>query len=101
MLLADYYMAQGEYNRALSFLEEVPKIARDGVWWSDLQSDPMTAMYKYSELDVVLCAAKEAARVIGRYADIQEKQQKKVIRLADLGGYVHVLGQRGKLDYAS
>lgn len=101
LLLADYYINTGEYDRALYCLEEVQKMARDGVWWSDLQGDPVTTMYKYSELDVVLYGAKEASRLIDRYADIREKHQKKVIHLPSLGGYVHVLGQRGRLKDAS
>lgn len=100
LLLADYYMAIGDYDRAVGYLEEVPRIAKDGVWWSDLVSDPILGMYKYTEFDVILCGAKEATKVLSRYDLIREKKQSKIIRLQDLGGYVGVLSRRGKLNYA-
>lgn len=99
MMLADYEMFRGRYEDALFYLREVPAIARDGVWWSDL-SEPISGAFKYTEFDVVISGTKDAIKVSSKMHEYAEKQQKKVIRLQDLGGYVGVLVRRERLNYA-
>lgn len=98
LLLADYEMSMGNYARASEYLTEVPLIAKDGIWWSDL-SDPVSGAFKYTEFDVVLSGSREAQRLVSRMSEISEKKQVKLLKLQDLGGYVGVLFRRGRLDY--
>jgi hypothetical protein len=99
MILADYEMSQGNFDRALLLLREVPRIAKEGVWWSDL-TEPVAGAFKYTEFDVVVCGAKEALKLSARMPELIEKNQRRACRLQDLGGYAGVLIRRERLNYA-
>lgn len=100
MILADYEMSKGHFDRALILLREVPRIAKEGVWWSDL-TEPVAGAFKYTEFDVVVCGAKEALKLILKMPELIEKNQRRTCRLQDLGGYAGVLIRRERLNYGS
>lgn len=98
LILADYEMSQGFFDRASLILREVPRIAKEGVWWSDL-TEPVAGAFKYTEFDVVVCGAKEALKLMAKMPELIEKNQRRACRLQDLGGYAGVLIRRERLNY--
>ncbi|ROH87081.1 hypothetical protein ED236_05220 [Pseudomethylobacillus aquaticus] len=96
LLIADFDIKMGHLQQVRPLLEEVIRVAEDGVWFSDLD-DPGPGVFKFTEFDITLAGARIARGILDKMDSMDSAQLLKTYKVEQLGGYINVLATRGKL----